>query len=64
MVIATRIQIGTRRTNFVLTYFKIAPSNPKGNKFLAAATTMIGPDLPAKIILMGDWYLFSKSSKD
>ena len=50
MVIATRIQIGTRCTNLVLIYFKIAPSNPKGNKFLAAATTIIGPVLPAKII--------------
>ena len=54
MAIATRIQISTRRTNLILIYFKIAPSNPKGNKFLAAPTTIIGPVLPASIILMGD----------
>jgi len=54
MVITTRIQISTRRANLVLTYFKIAPSNPNGNKFLAAAITIIGPVLPANIILMGD----------
>ena len=55
MVATTRIQIRIRGSNLILsrTYFKIAPSKPKGNKCAADGNIITGPDFPAKIILIG-----------